>query len=429
MKEKKFSWLKLDNAAKIYPAARNRGWTALFRFTADFYREVDPVCLKEALDRTIRRFPWLALRIRRGLFWYYFEHMDGAPEIQQDVKNPCVRMKFSENNRFLFRVRYYDCHIAVEIFHALTDGGGGLSFFKTLVAEYLTLREGLVIPRDREILDCNEEVREEEYEDGFASFYPAVTRSPMEGFAYRIKGTPEGRDFVHITTGTLPADRVAALAKEYGVTVTEFLTAVLIQAVQKQQARLRPRKKFRAVKICVPVNLRKIFFVKTKRNFASYVNPGINPRYGDYTLAEICRAVHGFMLLEVDKNKLRAKIASNVNMEHNPLLRVCPLALKNAVMKLAYCLVGDRQTSSCFSNLGVANLPSPMAEAVKHIDFILGPLQLNRVIASCLTHGNALRIHFTRTMRESEIERNFFTSLVELSVPVTVESNQLEKDR
>ena len=98
-------------------------------------------------------------------------------------------------------------------------------------------------------------------------------------------------------------------------------------------------------------------------------------------------------------------------------------------MKAAYFFVGDKQTSSSLSNLGLANLPSPMAEAVVHMDFILGPLQRNHVIAACLTHGDELRIHFTRTLKESEIERNFFTSLVELSVPVTVESNQLQKGR
>ncbi len=429
MENKKFSWLKLDNAAKIYPAAKKRGWTALFRFTADFHREVDPVCLKEAVERTVRRFPWMALRIRRGLFWFYFEHMDGVPDLQSDVANPCVRMKFSDNKRFLFRVRYFDKHIAVEIFHSLTDGGGGLCFFKTLVAEYLTLREGLVIPRDEEILNCDDEPRAEEFADGFADFHNGPTRSSVERYAYHIRGTAEESGFVHITTGTVSASRVLTLSKEYGVTVTEFLTALLIQSIQKQQARLRPQKRFRPVKICVPVNLRKIFPIKTKRNFASYVNPGIQAKYGEYSLEEICRAVHGFMLLEVDKNKLRAKIASNVAMEHNLLLRICPLALKNILMKAAYYFVGDKQTSSCLSNLGFANLPSPMAEAVVHMDFVLGPLQKNPVVASCLTHGDELRIHFTRTLKESETERNFFTSLVELGVPVTVESNQLKKAR
>jgi NRPS condensation-like uncharacterized protein len=427
MDDKKFSWLKLDNAAKIYPAAKNRGWTALFRFTADFYREVDPDCLKIALDRTIKRFPWLALRIRKGVFWHYFEHMDGAPDMQSDVANPCVRMKFSENNHFLFRVRYYDMHIAVEIFHSLTDGGGGLSFFKTLVAEYLTLREGLVIPRDDDVLDCDDEPHPDEYEDSFLRLNTDATRSSMEGYAYRVQATEEENDFVHITTGTLPADKVSLIAKSYGVSVTEFITALLIHSIHKQQARLKKRKQFKPVKICVPVNLRKLFPTKTKRNFATYVNPGINPKYGEYSLREICKAVKGFMMLEVDDKKLRAKFSSNVKVEKNILLRLCPLILKIPIMKLSFRVLGDKQTSSCFSNLGLANLPSPMAEAVKHIDFILGPLQLNRLVASCLTHQNELRIHFTRTLKESEIERNFFCSLVEMGLPVTLESNQLRK--
>ena len=119
-------WFKLDNAAKIYPAAKSRNWTALFRLSATLTEPVDPAILHEAQKSTLKRFPSFALKLRRGMFWYYLERMEGEPALQQDVANPCVRMDLRENRGFMFRVRYHENRIAVEIFHVLTDGTGGL---------------------------------------------------------------------------------------------------------------------------------------------------------------------------------------------------------------------------------------------------------------------------------------------------------------
>lgn len=60
------TWLKLDNAAKIYPAAMRRTWTALFRFSAELSEPVEPEILQKALDSTMKRFPCFAVRLRRG---------------------------------------------------------------------------------------------------------------------------------------------------------------------------------------------------------------------------------------------------------------------------------------------------------------------------------------------------------------------------
>ncbi|MDO4567165.1 MAG: hypothetical protein Q4B42_07520, partial [Oscillospiraceae bacterium] len=127
-------WMKLDNAALIYPAAARRNWNALFRLSAELDEEINPAVLQEALLSTTARFPSFSVRLRMGLFWYYLEQLEGAPAVQPDVNNPCVRLLHEENGGFAFRVRYYKNRIALEVFHVLADGTGGLSFLKTLVA-------------------------------------------------------------------------------------------------------------------------------------------------------------------------------------------------------------------------------------------------------------------------------------------------------
>ena len=82
MPERQLRWMKLDNAAKIYPAARRRNWSNIFRLSITLDEDIDPVVLQAALDVTIKRFPSLAVRVRTGLVWYYLEEIVKAPQVQ-----------------------------------------------------------------------------------------------------------------------------------------------------------------------------------------------------------------------------------------------------------------------------------------------------------------------------------------------------------
>ena len=418
------NWMRLDNAAKIYPAAKRRNWTALFRLSVTLTEPVEPDILRRALTRTLGRFPWFAMRIKPGMFWYYLEHNDREPIIEEDVCNPCVRMRFKENNGFSFRVRYYENRIAVEIFHTLADGTGGLCFMKTLAAEYLSIKYGVTIPRDDEILDCDLPPDPEHYEDGFEHHAGSTTLSRSESDSYRIRGTKEEDAFINIITGIIPAEDLLSRAKAKNATITEYITAALIFAIDRIQRRNKPySNNLKPVKICVPVNLRRFFPSRTLRNFSSYVNPGIEPKYGIYSFDEILSVVQHRMGLEITQKTLLAKFSTNMKVERNPVLRVVPLFMKNAAMKAVFLMTGDRLTSTCFSNLGVQRLPPEMAQYVKRLDFILGPLAVNPVACAGGTYDGMFYINFTRTIREPEVEREFFRFLVKQGIRVKVESN------
>ncbi len=424
-KSRKKKWMKLDNAALIYPAARKRNWTALFRVSAELFEDVDEKILYEAEKSTLKRFPGFAVRLKPGMFWYYMEELGGAPAIQKDVANPCVRMDMRENGGFMFRVRYYKRRIAVEIFHVITDGTGGLCFLKTLVAEYLRIRYGDEIPRDHTILDCSAEAPEEELEDSYNKYARNATSSRMEKVAYRVHGTPENRHFMDIVTGRLSTAQVVEKAKEYDASVNEFLSAVLIMSVYRRSQREKSaHQRNKPVKICVPVNLRRFYGSRTMRNFASYVNPGIEPRLGEYELREVVKIVKYQMGLEATEKRLNAKMATNVATGRNKVLRAVPLFLKNPTMKFGFWMNGDRNTSSILSNLGLVKLPEPMKSRVARMDFMLGSLAYNPVTCACLSYNGTTCINFTRNIQEADIEREFFRQLVKMGLHVTVESNR-----
>ena len=150
--EQKQQWLRLDNAAKIYPAALRRKWSNVFRLSATLSEPVDRDVLRAALDVTARRFPSIAVRLRKGIFWFYLERIPEVPQIMDEKAWPLVHMSYSEIKKCAFRVVVYNNRIAVELFHALTDGTGGMIFFKSLLAEYLSRKYGIDVPNTEGVL-------------------------------------------------------------------------------------------------------------------------------------------------------------------------------------------------------------------------------------------------------------------------------------
>lgn len=418
-------WMRLDNAAKIYPAASSRRWHALFRLSATLTEPVDPEVLLQAQRRMVRRFPSFYVRLRRGMFWYYLEGVDECAAVEPDGESPCMPLQRREKRGLRLRVRYRGNRIAVEFFHAITDGTGGLCFLKTLVAEYLSLRYGVAIPRGDGVLDCDEPPHGAELDDSFLANAGDIAIDRTEANAYHLSGDLEPDGFIHLTTACVPLAAVTARAKAFGVSLTAYLTALLIDAAcQLQQEDGTARRRRRPVKICVPVNLRRFFPSETLRNFSSYVNPGVETRLGTYTLEEIVQAVHHYMGTEATAKRLGAKFTANVSSERNAALRLAPLFLKNVAMKCAFLMVGDRKTTTILSNLGLVTLPDAMAAHVSRIEFVLGPLSRNPVACAALSYGDTLCLNLTSTLREPALERAFLTRLVRQGVPVRVESNQ-----
>jgi len=424
MAHTKRRWLRLDNAAKLYPAARRRNWASMFRLSATLTEKIDPTILQTALDAVFLRFPSMAVHLRRGLFWYYLHQMEKAPAVLPDNPCPCMKMSRSELKNSPMRVLYYENRIAVEFFHSITDGSGGLIFLKTLTAEYLSRKYGTVIPPDGGILDINEAPHEAELEDSFLKYRGEVPLNRKEPNAYCLPGTPEKDNYRNLITGTLPLSEVLAAAKSHGVSLTVYLTAILIEAIAEIQRREVPdRMRRKMIKIMVPVNLRRFFESRTLRNFILYVAPGIDPRMGDYSFEEILKIVHHKMGSELDAKQLAARIAANVRTETHPFIRVTPLFIKNICMKVIYVLTGQRLNCAAFSNLGAAMVPPEMQPYVTRFDFILGVPAVMPSNCGAISYGDSLCLSFTRSTKEPILEREFFTALKKRGITAKLESN------
>ena len=417
-------WMRLDNAAKIYPAAKRRNWNNFFRLSATLTEPVDTEVLRRALDVTVRRFPSIAVRLRRGAFWYYLEEIPKAPAIQAEKSCPLAHAPFYEVRQCAFRVLVYHERIAVEFFHALTDGTGALVFLKSLLAEYLSQKYGLVIPAEKGVLGRLEEPSAEEVEDSFARYAGDVKLSRREATAYHLSGTPEPDGYKDIVTMMIPADKLRDCARGFGISVTELLCAAMMQAILDIQAKDVPRRAARKpVKVLLPVNLRTLFPSATLRNFAAYITPEIDPRMGDCSFDELCQLVHHKMGMENNRRTMRAKFAANVASERSPVLRVMPLFIKNIAMKAVFDAVGECKSCLCLSNLGRVELPEVMTPYVTRMDFIIGVQARAPHNCGVITWNGTAYINCIRNIREPALELAFYRVLHRLGLPVKVESN------
>ena len=319
----------------------------------------------------------------------------------------------------------YRDRIAVEFFHALTDGTGGLIFLKTLVAEYLTQKYGVAIPAENGVLGRLEEPDPEELEDSFLHYAGDVTASRKEATAYHLSGTAERDGYKNLITMMLSADAVRACAKARGISVTELLCAAMMQAILDLQAeKVRDPRRRKPVKVLVPVNLRSLFPSRTLRNFASYITPELDPRMGECSFEELCDEVHHRMGLENNRRTMRAKFAANVASEKSPVLRVMPLFIKNIAMKAVFDAVGECKSCLCLSNLGNVQLPEAMAPYVRRMDFIIGVQAAAPHDCGVVTWNGTMYINCIRSIREPELEMHFYRVLRQLGLHVKVESNQ-----
>ncbi|MFW6214379.1 MAG: hypothetical protein ACOC45_00400 [Alkalispirochaetaceae bacterium] len=416
-------WYRLDNAAKLFPAVESPRITTLFRVSATLAEPVEPELLQRALEASIDRFPYFRVRLRRGFFWYYLEHNPQIPQVRGDSLYPCQRLHRRHNRQFLFRLRYYENRVALELSHVLSDGTGATVFLRTILATYYSL-QGVTIPAEKGVLDIRGVPREEEGEDAYSQFHTEdLPPPPKSSGAYHPGGALISPGRYYLTTAVIPSAEVVGKAKGWGVSVTEYLCAVYTWALQETQGEERREKRFRPIRISVPVNLRGILSKEPLRNFSLFLTPGIDPRLGRYDLEEILRQVHHAMRLDLNEKSIRQQISRNVGGERHPLIRALPLALKKLFAPIIYRAMGENLYSGSLSNLGVITMPDELAARVRRFEFIPGPGPINKTRATAVSFDGTLYLSFGRLIEGTRVERHFFRKLREEGISVYLESN------
>jgi len=421
---KRVEWNKLDNASKIFPATSSYKEPKVFRIACELFENVDKEILQKALDITIEKFPLYKSVLRRGVFWFYFETSDIRPIVEEEINPVCAPIYRKYERNLLFRVFYYKKRINLEVYHALSDGTGALWFMKTLVYHYLLIKHKDELEGKVEELNYNASISEK-MDDSFIRHYPGWDfkkqftlnkKKDKPVRAYHIKGSRNEENRVKVIEGGMSAKEVLKQAHKYDTTLTVFIAALFIAAIYQD---MPMRKRRYPVVLSIPVNLRQFFKSETVRNFFSTINVGYSLKNKSLDLGEIIKSLDESFKKELTEENLSRHLNWLISFERNLLTRVVPLPFKKFSMQAANRVV-DLGITAAVSNVGRIEMPPAFEKYIYQFSVI--PNVKRPQMAIC-TYGDRLVVSFASPFRETELQKKFFRSLVEMGVKIDVCSN------
>ena len=423
-KTKHNKWKKLDNAGKIFPAIADRDDAEEFRVSCQLTEPIQPDLLQLAVDSAVSDYPLFTETIRRGIFWYYMEDTGLRPIVHEETKSP-LQPLYVEGNKLLIDISYYGNRINFEVFHALADGTGAFIFFKSIVATYLLMAHSDELNGvDLETIDSTERER---HADSFTQYFSPDKGSSVnfeflgnkgkKNKVYRFSEakTPDFRQLV--TEGCASTRKILEAAHDAGATVTEFICAMLILAIHDT---MEPRDRHKTVAVAIPVNLRNYFDSNTIRNFFGIIQVDYDfSEEKEHTMADVILSVKQSFARELTYENMQQKIASQVKMERHPIVRVCPLVLKDLIMIILQNVSMKRRTIT-LSNVGKIRMQPELAKFVELFDVFNS--SSTRQVCLC-TFGDNMVISFSGLLAEHTVERAFFRRLAQVDSGVLISAN------
>lgn len=416
-------WFTLDNAAKIFPAIQTNEFTTVFRLTAVLKEAVRIKPFFRAVLQAEKRFPYFKVQLKKGFFWYYLEYLPARFPVVFDREQACRRFP---RNGLLLRIMLAGNRISLEFSHILTDGSGGMEFFKTLLLLY-SRELALKIPEDFKFYKPGDNIAAEEYEDSYKRYFrediPAmVKRSKAFHLPWPLKSLPR----FDVTNYILSLKEIKALAAANGVSMNDYLVSVYLFTLQElyeelKQARRYKRSKY--IRVQVPINLRKIFPSKTMRNFSLFVMPEIDLRLGYYTFDEVIKTVYHQIRLETDEKLINKNISRNVGSEKKIYIKSIPLFLKSLILRLKYYSLGTNQYSGVLTNLGRVDLPPETARLIDHFIFTPPPPnKMMKVGCGIVGFNDQLILSFGNITKSNKLEEKFLQFLKDRGVKIKTET-------
>ena len=413
-------WERLDNTANLFPVISGEELTSVYRVCSTLTEDVDPEKLQEALDIVLPKFDGFNVRLRQGLFWYYFEENGKpAPRVYEENHYPCRYIRDNRNNSYLFRVSYYGRRINVEVFHALTDGMGGMNFLKELTYQYLRIAHPKLREQYGDELASDTSLNRE---DSFLKNYTKKKKGTAYGvvLASAIRGERLKKGQLGIMHVYLQLPQLKELAHKLSVSLNDLLVANMIYSIYQEQVKQRRHK--RPIRVNVPVNLRPYFESVTTKNFFVMVSAEFRPTKEDYTYEEILAIVHEDLKKKITKENLEVTLSYNVSKAKNWVAKVVPLVFKNQGMLWAYRFIA-RSNTSTVTNVGTIKVAEGYRPYVEMIHGILSVSMGQYLKGTVCSYGDTLVYTFASLFKDTNIERRFIKTLTDYGLDVSIKTN------
>ena len=416
-KENKLTWRRLDNSAKIFPMSTGEKYSTVFRISAVLKNDIQPEILQKAVINTLEKYEAFKVRMKAGLFWYYLEQNNKEPIVEEERDYPCKYINPRRNRGYLFKVTYFKNKINIDIFHSLTDGNGGTTFFREIVYTYLEM----CYPED--LKQENRKTRKIEYdiEDSYIKNYDKKAHSNEPNpRAYELKGKKIKLGAISAIHQIIDLEQLKKECEKYDVTVTQYLTAVLMYAIYSENYKGK-----KPLKVCIPVNLKKYYPSKTISNFFSFIM--INGKRKQENFDEIVSLVKQEFKEKLSEEEILKTMSDNVKLGNNIFIKLIPLILKNIIVRLSYLEIRKHSTIT-YSNTGRVGI---MGEYQKYIDYfmiLISPDPVEKIKCSSCTFENKIVFTFTSILNNNKIEKAFYEFLKNRGIEVNIESNGVLDD-
>lgn len=420
--KKEREWRPLDNTAKIFPAIADENMSQVFRLSVTLKKNIEPEILQQALEEILPSVDKFRVKLRRGLFWYYFEENKNIPKVKKEHTYPCRYIDPHRNQKFPFRVTYFGRRINFEVFHALTDGLGAVIFLKSLVKKYLDLVNGTdeywissdgVMPQEQPF-EVSDSYLENYQEDSVRSYSSAR--------AYQLEGRFHRLGSGQVLHGYVKVEELKKVCKKHDVSITKYLAAVMIWSIWQEYLGGRPYK--RPIALNLPVNLRAFFDSETMANFFAVTIIGYLFEKPDMDFDTLLGIISRQMDRKIEKSRLEESISYNVSNEKKWYLRAIPLAIKKPAAAWLFRLK-DRSYTMTLSNLGPIKIEPEYASEIEHFQVMIGVSRRQPLKCAVCAFGGEVVITFTSVFCDSRLQRRFFNKLREDGVRVRFEGNEL----
>ncbi len=414
-------WRKLDNTGKLFPLVSSESLSNVFRIAVTLKEEIEPKALQQALDDILPQFESFRVRLRRGLFWYYFESNYRKITVEKEDAYPCQYISHKVAPYYLLRVSYYNTRINVEIYHALSDGLGAVNFAKLLACRYLQIVHEMDTPEIVRKVNVNAEE-----EDGYLKHYKKTKKQTYSNEkAYQLEGRKLAFSVENIIHGSVPLAEIKAVSKSYGVSITKYLTAVLIWTIYDEYLKNEDVTPFIGVNL--PINLRSMFKSETLANFFAVTAINYNPTGRKVCFEDILKVVSEQIDDQIVKEKLEEKIAYNVSNEKKWYLKIVPLIIKKLALKLVFKMKDGGHTIT-LSNLGPIKVEEPYNKYIENFYVLIGVSHSQTAKCAVIAYEDNLMITMSTVFDDNKLSEGFFKKLKKHGISSELESNGIVDD-
>ena len=417
--QKEIRWDRLVNTAHLFPVIAGESMSNVYRISVTLSEVVQPELLQNALDIILPKFDGFNLRLRRGVFWYYFEENGKpAPRVREENTFPCRFVRQNKNRSYLFRVTYYKYRINLEVFHVLTDGMGGINFLKELTYQYLRLAHPALKEKVGDSLDCGTSLNRED------SFLKNYKKSSEKGYhtkrAYLIKGESLPPGEFGVMHGYMQVPQLKEVCRSYGVSINDYLVAVYIWSVYTECLHGMPSEL--PIRVAVPVNLRPYFNSITTKNFFVMVSAEFSPVNEAYTFREVLDIVSTNLRDQINRENLEKLFSYNVSNEKLLIARAVPLFLKGLAMRHVYRASALANTAT-ITNIGNITVAEEYRPYVEMFHAFLAMSKGQHLKGTICSYGDTLVFSFSYDLVDPSVQRSFFRKLAADGLHVEMESN------